>query len=103
EAYRSPQQLAGSHRKGRMPQDVVKAGADPPGPQRMKQNRVGVGGLVRMVLVPQLAPFVIGPKERLQLAPQLLDLLVVQDTHTSQIPVLVVERDLLVGQPIAIP
>src|SRR5689334_5375042 len=54
EANGSAQKLHGRDREGRMPQDVVKTGRDPPCAEGMEQHMIGITRLVRVVFVKQV-------------------------------------------------
>ena len=103
EPHGSPQQLAGRHRERGVPQQVVKPRPNPPRPQGMEQHPTRVGRLVRMVLVPQLAPGVLRIEKLVQFAAELLQLGVGQNADAGEVTMLLVELKLGVRQPVAIP
>ena len=84
EPHRAAEQLAGGHRERRMPQQIVKAGRNPPSAQRMEQHGIGIVRFVGVVLVPQFASRMVRPKELGQLAAQGFDLFIRQNSNPGR-------------------
>ena len=97
------QQLAGRYRHPWMPQQIVEAGRDPPGAQRVKQHSVGIGRFVGVILIPEFAPRMIGVEKLVQFIQQTIDLSVIQDPDPAQVAVSFVAGQLLRGQPESVP
>src|SRR5215469_15248778 len=98
EADRAAQQLRCRGGECRMPQQVVKAGGDTPGPERVEQHMVGIGGLVRMVLVKQFSIFPRRVQQPGQFLSERLYLLVRENANSAQVTILAKEVDLLGAQ-----
>src|SRR6266850_2463919 len=102
-ADRAAEELTGRDGERRMPQHVVKAGPNSPRPESVKQDRIGLVRLVRVVLVPQLVPRMLRIEKLDELRSQLFDLLVRQNPHACQVALLVIERHLIISQLVAFP
>lgn len=103
EADGAGEELAGGERERGVPEDVVKAGAEAPGTEGVEQDRVGLDRFVGVVFVPEVAAGVARVEKLGQLGAEYFDLLVGQDADAGQVAVLVVERDLVVGQAVLVP
>ena len=97
ESHGPAEQLAGRHRERRRPEHIMKAGRNPPRPQGMKQHFRRIDRFVGMKFVKQIVSGVLWIGQLGQLVAEDLDLPIVEHTHTGQIAVLVIERDLLVA------
>ena len=103
EPHPATEQLRRRNRERRMPQQVVKTRRDTPRPERMKQYARGVGRFVAVELIEKMVSGMSRIGDRLELAAKGVDLFLVEYANAREIPVLVKERHLLVGQAIAIP
>jgi hypothetical protein len=82
--------LAGGHGERRVPEQIVKAGGDPPRPQRVKQHLGRIGRFVGVVLVEQRVTRMLRVKQPRQLLTQLLDLLLGQNPNARHIAKLLI-------------
>ena len=103
ESNTSPQQLTRRHQKSGMPQEIMKPLPEPPRTKGMKQNSTGISGLVGMILVPSVAPLVIGLHQLRQLGFQQVNLELRQDLDPRQVTGFVKCGDLFVRQSIRVP
>src|SRR5215469_16633738 len=95
EAYAALEQLRSRHCEGRMPQNVVKAGRDTPGSQRVKQDLCRIGRFVGMILVEEVMAGMRRIREQGQLLAKRFYLLVVEDANAGQIAMFAVKPHLL--------
>jgi hypothetical protein len=63
ESHSPAEQLTRRNQERRIPQQVVKTGSQTPRTQGMKKHSLWVIRLVRMVLMPQIAPGMLGIKK----------------------------------------
>ena len=83
ETDRASQELGGGQGKGRIPQGIVKARTQAPAAQGVEENLLGLTGLVGMILIPPLAPRMIGFKECVQLLSQEIHLRITQQRNAA--------------------
>lgn len=100
EPNRARKELGRRNRERRIPERVMKPRPNPPGAKGMKQYVVRVPGFVRMVFVPQFAPFVARIEKFLQFRPQRLDLGIRQQPHPGHIALFAKKGDLFVCQAV---
>jgi hypothetical protein len=99
EADPSAQQLLGGADESWIPKKVMEAGLNPPRSQRVEQDRIRIGGFVRMILVEQRVSRVTRVCQPRQFFSKLIHLPVVQKTDTAHVPVFSKVGHLLIGEP----
>jgi hypothetical protein len=103
EPYPSAQKLARRHRKRRVPEYIVEARRDSPCSECVEQDAGRVRRFVGVVLVKQFVAGVVWVEKALKFGPQFFDLLVSKDANPAQVAILVVERDLIIVEPVFLP
>jgi hypothetical protein len=99
EAYGALEELARRDGDGRVPEEIVEAGRDPPGAEGMEEHRVGLFRLVLMPLVEEARARMRGIEERGELLAQSFDLGIVEHGNSQEKAVAMEGLDLVGGQP----
>ena len=94
--------LGGGNQERRIPENVMKRGAYPPGPQGMKEDMARVCRLVGVVLIKEVAPRV-RVHDSSEFFPECSDLLGVEDLNPGEVPILAKKTDLLVRKAKSFP
>src|SRR5690606_27374835 len=100
---RITEQLTGSHYEGGIPEHVVKAGHDPPMPQRMEQYRVGIGRLIGMKFVEKTIARMGGSCYLCQLLIELCNLPGVEQFDAADVTIFIKKINLLLCELVLFP
>ena len=103
EADGAVEELRGGDEECGTPEDIVKCGAGAPGAERVKEDGVGVAGLVGVVLVEELVRGMGWLHEAGELRAQSFDLIVIEDLHAGEETVAVEGLHLFVGETVLLP
>jgi len=97
------EELAGRHHKGRIPEDIMVAGRDPPGAQGVKNHLGRVGGFVGAEFVIQMMGRVGGIHDLHQFLLQDIDLFFVQQFDIRQIAFGFKKLELFPAEAVSLP
>src|SRR5687768_11282565 len=103
ETHRAPEELRRSHQERWIPEQIMKPFGDPPSSQSMKESLFRISRFVGMVFVKESIVFVNRFNNLCQLCQQHLDLFVCEQSYPSQIPMGLVEPELLSAQTVNVP
>lgn len=99
ETHRTAEQLAGRHREGRMPKDIVKTGSDTPVAKGVEQHLFRIRRFIGMKFIKQMVARMVRMAKLLQFSPQNINLGIIQDLYAGEIAIFLKKGELLIGKP----